>query len=319
MSQPHMDHNDLAQLLDSTLSEEARGSTIAHLAASDADAEVLGDAAYLLRDLDPQGGVADDEGADPRFDDADTGVDARVIPLRPPSTGARTWRRPPARWLALAAVLAGVLLVPLALSRSGSRGPGDFAALLANREAGLPTGWDQRGWSVRRGGGDPVIDNARAARLGALHTDLGLAISGGQAAETRLISEQIEQLLVDVPASGTVTPYYRDLAARAGGPKEELGKVLEDGRVAVAGFVDADFFDLGAWAAAARIAAASQDAAFFHARASRKMLDRAAALDSLDSGARATVDAIRTAAAADQPDWTVLTAQAKELLEQIGR
>ena len=342
MTQHDMDDNELARFLDRTLSEEERGSAVAHLSVSHADAELLADAAFVLRELDPEGGVIvdedDDADAAPHYVGGGPDTDPKVVPLSPPST-RRGWRRAPARWLALAAMVAGVLLVPLALSRSASAGSNDFAVLLKDREDGLPAGWTERPrWSVTRGGGDLPSDRPpqsewsighgdgsdsriariRAVRLGALHTDLALTISAGQADETRRLSAQIEQLLVDVPAAGAVAGYYRDIAARAGGPKEELTQALKDVRKDVVGFVDANHFGLGAWAEAARIAAASRDATFFRRRASRKMLDRAALLPSLDGEARATLEAIRNATRTDQPDWSVLGPQTTKLLWQIG-
>jgi hypothetical protein len=316
-----MDDNDLARFLDRTLPEEERGSAVAHLSASDVDAELLADAAFVLRELDPDGGVIVDEDEDadvvPGHAGVDTGPGPKVVPLQPPST-RRGWRRAPARWLALAAMVAGVLLVPLALSRTASAGSNDFAVLLERREAGLPPGWLEKPppWGARRGAGDPMTDDGRAARLGVLDTRLRLAISGAQAKETHELAGQTVHLLTDVTAGNYAAGYYRTIAERAGGPEKELVGALENGRKHVADIVGADYFGAGAWGEAARIAAFSQDASFFRRRASRKMMDRAALL--LDGKARATLDAIRTAAREDQPDWTVLQTQTHELLRQIG-
>jgi hypothetical protein len=319
-----MDHNDLARLLDRRLSEEERGSALAHLAESDDD-EVLGDAAYLLREAEAEGLVPApaDDGAEVRHrhaDETETGRDPKVVPLRPPSTTSRTWRRAPTRWLALAAVLAGVLLVPLALSRSGSRGPGDFAALLASRDAGLPsTDWvDRPPWGVNRGGGGFEADLPRSAKLGALQVDLEVAAAAGEPEQTRLVANRIAEMLNDVAGSGALAAAYRDIGARAGEPAETLMPSVAEARESLAPFFDEDHFNLGAWAETARIAAQRQDAAFFHARASKKMLDRAASLPALDAETGATVKAIQAAAQADRPDWNVLTKQSDELLRQIA-
>jgi hypothetical protein len=315
-----MDHNDLARLLDRTLSEDERGRALAHLAESDDD-EVLGDAAYLLRELEE--GAAADDGAEVRHsyaDETETGRAAEVVPLRPPSTTARPWRRAPARWLALAAVLAGVLLVPLALSRSGARDPGDFAGLLASRDAGLPdANWvDRPRWPVRRGEGGPSADLPTSARLGALQVALEVAVNARQVEQTNLLSERIALMLNDMPGSGAVAAAYRDIGARAAEPAETLAPSVAEARESLALFMDEDHFNLGAWAEAAAIAAKRQDAAFFHTRASRKILERAASLSSLDAETRATVGTIQAAAQADQPDWNVLVKQSDELLRQIG-
>lgn len=325
MTQPHMDDNDRARFVDGSMPEEERNATVAHLAASEEEAALLADVAYMLADLDPEGGVIADEDDDtdadadvvPLYAGVGTATGPKAVPRDPPST-RRGWRRAPARWMALAAMVAGVLLVPLALSRSGSSEPGDFAVLLERGEGGLPVDWLKRPppWGARRGAGDPMTDDGRAARLGVLDTQLRLAIAGAQAADTRGLAERTETLLADVTGGGPAAGYYRTIAERAGGPQKELAQTLKEGRQNVAELVGADYFSLGAWGEAAQIAAASQDAAFFQRRASRKMMDRAALL--LDGEARATLEAIRTAARADQPDWTVLQSLTHELLRQIG-
>jgi hypothetical protein len=318
-----MDHNDLAQFLDRRLSEEEHGRALAHLADSDDDAELLGDAAYLLRDLEGQDGVTvdeDEDGGHPHTDDADTGTDPKVVPLRPPSTARTHPRRLPARWLALAAVLAGVLLVPLALSRSGSRQPGDFASLLASRDAGLPdTSWLGRPrWGITRGGETVATDNGLAARLGALQVDLEVAAAAGQTEDTRLIVDDIAKRLDNVAGSGAVVAAYKDIGRRADEPAEALAAPLADARENLALFMNEDYFNLGAWAEAASIAVRRRDAAFFHAGASREMLDRWASLPSLDDKTRATVEAIRAATKVDPLNWTLLETQTGTLLRSVA-
>lgn len=323
MTQPHMDDNDRARFADGLMPEEERNAAVAHLAASEEEAALLADVAYMLADLDPAGGVIADE-----EDDADavpvhagvgTATGPKAVPLHPPAPPStrRGWRRAPARWLALAAMIAGVLLVPLALSRSGSREPGDFASLLANRQAGLPQGWAERDrWSVTRGSEAVAAENARAARLGALHVDLEVAAAAGQAQDTRLLSSTIASRLDDVTGAGPVAAAYRNIGARASEPAEALMKPLAEARESLALFVDEDHFNAGAWTEAAALAVQRRDAAFFHRRASRKMLDRTALL--LEGEGRAAVEAIRDAAGADPPNWTVLETQTSALLRRIA-
>jgi hypothetical protein len=318
-----MDNNDRARFLDQLMSEEEHGSTLAHLVDSDEDIEVVGDAAYLLRELEAEEGIVvvgdrDDDGPPPP-DDTETGRDAKVLPTPPPST-RRGWGRVPARWIALAAVLAGVVLVPLALSRSGSREPGDFASLLANRSAGLPPGkwWARDRWSINRGEGGPSADLPLAAKLGALQMALEVAAAGGQAEATELLAGRIVGMLT-MPGSGAVAAAYQDIAARASEPAETLAPSVVNARESLVAFLDEDYFSLGAWTEAAAIAARRRDTAFFHASASRKLLDHAASLPSLDYETRAVVETIRTAAAAEQPDWTTLAKSANDLLHRIAQ
>lgn len=326
MTQHDLDLNDLSRFIDRTMDDPERERALAHLSASDEDAGLLADAAWMLGDLEAEDGTVHDARTDAEDAEpvgAGAGADATVIPLRPPSAQRARPRRVPVRWLALAAVLAGVLLVPLALFRSGGRGEagGDFVALLANRQAGLSERWtDDRPWSTTRGGGG-FIDNHLAARLGALNTDLALAVAAGQAEQTELLALQIEVMVgdSDIPASGMAAAPYGQIAARAGEPAAALAPLLAEGRRSIAALVDGDAFDLGAWAEAARIAASRQDAAFFRARESRRMLDRAAGLDSLDAPTRASVDALGAAArAGGQPDWPALKTHADQLLRHLA-
>ncbi len=308
--------NDLARLLGpDAIPDEERSSIMARLLADDEAMSLAADTAYVLRDLEAEDGiVVVDETADdepPRVRDAEPAYDPKVVTLPPPST-RRTWRRPPARWLALAAVLAGVLLIPLALSRFGGRdSSGDFTALLAERQAGLPAGWEPA-WGRTRGAGSDAADNARAARLGALHTQLEVAFAGRQTSKAREISGQIATALEYVTAGGTVSPIYRDTTGALAGQ-------LAEAREGVAMLVGEDYFALGAWAEAARIAARQRDAEFFRARASRRMLDRAATVPSPEDATRAAVEKIRAALAPDQPDWAELETQTDHLLASLAR
>jgi hypothetical protein len=320
-----MDNNDLARFLDHTLAEEEHGRAVTHLSVSDEDAELLADAAYMLRELEAEDGTVADDGEDtshPHGDAADTGTDAKVIPLRPPSTARTRPRRVPVRWLALAAVLAGVLLVPLALSRSrGPAGPGEFAALLTSRDAGLSADWVNRPpWRATRGNASVAERNALSARVGATNVDLDVAIQARQAEQTVVLAERIAEWLERSPESGAAfaARYYREIAASASEEPKQLATSLAEARKFEAGVLDEDYMSLGAWAEAARIAAERRDAPFFHARASQKMLDRAASLPSLGEDSRPLIEAIRAAAQADQPDWTVLSEKTRELLSQIG-
>lgn len=328
MTRTRMDDNDKARFLESTMPEEERGRAVAHLSASDEDAEVVGDAAYLLRELEAEDGVAvAGDGADGTLADADAagavppaapdrpaGADAvpgdggaKVIPLRPPST-RRARRRVSPQWLALAAVLAGVLLVlPRALSRGGDpESPDQWASLLGNPDS-LSTGWlDRERWSRLRGEGEVSTDEARAARLGAWLLDLQLAVEGRQAEQTRRAAGHVEALLADVAGAGAVMRTYDAVQARAGAPPGELTELLEEGYEAVILFVDAEYFAAGAWTEAAQIAVASRDEAFFRSRATRRALDRISNL-TMPAEGHAALQRIRSASGGDAPlDWDAL-------------
>ncbi|HEU0302574.1 MAG TPA: hypothetical protein VFR37_24150 [Longimicrobium sp.] len=322
MTRHHMDPNDLARFLDRSMSEDEHGRAVAHLSASDEDAEVLADAAYLLRELeaaDPV--VADATASEPvKEDDRNTGTDAKVVPFRPPST--RAPRRVSRQWLALAAVLAGVLLVPFALSRRGGDlgSPGDYAALLSNREAGVSAEWlEDRPWSTsttRGGPGDSATDNARAVELGVLHVDLEVAVAARQADQMQLLGERLRILLEDVSGSGGAVQLYREIGRDPDRPVAQQAELLRQAEETVAVFLQDDVhYALGAWAEAARLAARSRDTAFFAARPSQEALDRFSKAGELAPPAREAAQQVRAQLeAGGAPDWTLLMQKLGTLL-----
>ncbi|HEX2207162.1 MAG TPA: hypothetical protein VHG93_05730 [Longimicrobium sp.] len=322
MTQPPMDENDLARFLDGEMSEEERGGAVAHLSESDADAELLADAAYMLRELEAEDGVVPltrPEPRHPHVDEVDKGTETGKKPPRPPSTERlRPRRRISARWLALAAVLAGVVLIPFALSRSrGPAGPGEFAALLAARDAGLPDGWTaERPWGRVRGSGDPLTDHreGQAARLGALWVDFELAVASGQVAQADTLCGDIDRVLGEVSSALPGTSRCAEIQSASSPARQKA--LLEEGREGVAGiFEDDAHFALGAWAEAAHLAAARQDAAFFAAKQSRSALDEFAGSTGLTPAAREAAQQVRARLQADGPPaWPALQSELGQLL-----
>lgn len=330
MTRPRTDHNDLARFLERSLSEEEHARALTRLSASDEDADVLADAAVMLRELEAEDGVVVAEEDDP--DDADpdppampadsadadpaVGGGATVIPLRPPSTQRR--RRIPTRWLALAAVLAGVVLVlPQAMSRGGGPGtPAQFAAALEDRGAGVPVGWIERDrWPRYRGPGDVAEDDAGAARLGALLVDLRLAVDAHQEAQTIPITDEIAATLPDVTGSESVAAIYRQIGERAGDAPAELEELMEDGHEFVVLLVDPDHFAAGAWTEAAQLAAVKRDAAFFRSTETRRALRDMAGL-AMPADARTALGVARAAGEGEAPpDWSAL----EDALATLGR
>jgi hypothetical protein len=316
--------NDLARLLGpDAIPDEERSSIKARLLADDEAMSQFADATAVLRELEAEDGIvvvgetAHDE--PPRVGDADPAHDPKVVPLPPPST-RRAWRRPPARWLALAAVFVGALLV-LPPRFGGRDSSGDFAASFTDPQAGVPPDWVLPYGT--RGEGNAAADNALAAHFGALHMQLELAVAARQQdttqrSETVDISRRIAVMLDGVTAGGTVSPIYHAIAARDSLSQDSVLHLLAEGRKYLPPFVGKDYFALGAWAEAARIAAHRQDAAFFRTRASRRMLDRAASGPSPEDATRASVEKIRAALAPDEPDWMALRSETDQLLRSLA-
>lgn len=302
MKEPHMDAERLAALLDGRLNERERAEVLERLASSDEAFEAYVDAVVATRELE-----AEDEAAG-------------VVPLRP-VRGRPWWKRPGAQWLALAAVLAALALAPWLWTRLAAPGlddPGGFVALLEAEDAGLPTGWEKRPWGSTRAAGDPLTLDARAVRLGALVVDLEVAVRAGDPAAA-VLAGSVAALLEGVPAAGPVAAVYREVARRAGEPAEALEPLLEQGREAVARVAGEEMVALGAWAEAARIAAARRDAEFFRTRETRATLERLEELSDSDPPARAAVERIRSALSAEgAPEWGALEGGVEGLLGAVA-
>jgi hypothetical protein len=300
--------NDLARLLGpDAIPDEERSSIMARLAADDEAMSQFADATAVLRELEAEDGIIvvgetpHDE--PPRVHEAEPAHDPKVVTLPPPST-RRTWRRPPARWLALAAVFVGALLVLPA--RFGGRGltqPGELATLL-DREAGLPPKWNQRP-SATRSGGDPLLETevGRAARLGVLWVDLELAAAPGKAVQADTVCSQIASVLDLVPAGGAVGLDCARMVPAAGVDPRVLRETRE---VLAARFEYEPHFALGAWAEVARLAVMRRDAGFFASRRSLQALDRIAASDDLALAARKSAQQVRARLSDRAPEWAVL-------------
>jgi hypothetical protein len=295
-----MDAEKLAALMDGRLNESERADLLARLAASPEELEVHGDAAAVLGELEPESG--------------------KVLPLAPRVPAGR---RRVYRWLAAAAILAGIALVgPLFqfVRRSAPPGPGRFTELLVENGALLPAGFEERPWTTVRGGGtEPLTTSALAARAGALAVDLEIAVWSRDSAAPRLAGE-LALLLSSIPAGAPVAAMYRDVGQRAPeASPEEVRPLLDRAGAAASELTEPQVYHLAAWAEAARIAAARRDREFFRASESRSALEWASQLTTLPEAVRATVERIRSALSdPGTPEWTALERDLVELLRLLG-
>jgi hypothetical protein len=228
-----------------------------------------------------------------------------------------------ARWAALAAVLAGAVLVPLLrLGSAVSYDPASVAARLSPAAARLPAEWTERmPWGTVRGADGPSLtDEARSARLGARLVDLEVAVRSGDHAAAAQEARRVRALLGDVPGGGILSPTYASIEAKAGEPADSLRPLLKEGREGIAQLVEKDYLEAAAWAEGARLAAAAHDAAFFRGSKAPKALERSAALPGLSETGRATVERVRAALPGEKaPDWTALGQGLDDLLGALGR
>jgi hypothetical protein len=196
------------------------------------------------------------------------------------------------RWLAAAAVLATLALVPVLRSRANAwRDPSRLAALAMQRGEPLPADWGPA--SAYRGAGGTGENTGVAARIGALHVDLVVSAAAGDTARVSLLAGRVERLFENVSVSDAVAADYGELKASSTLSRRELLRRLAAVRADAADITDPDYFALGAWTEAARLAARRRDSAFFAARESREALERAASLEELGPDMKAPVTRLR--------------------------
>jgi hypothetical protein len=295
---PQVDAEKLAALLDGRLSERERAAVLAQLAGSPELRETYADAIAAL-------GAAATAGSP-------------VVPIES-RVRRRRWA-PIAAWVGLAAVLAGVVLLPAVRGRlrpSGPGAPGDFVELLREPGAPLPAGWDTPAWSSTRGPSDPLTPEARAARIGARLVDLEVAIAARDSAAGR-IAQELVFLLEGAPAGAPVAAMFREVAGQVGAPSAELMRKLDQASAAATDLAGAELVRLGAWAEAARIAAGKGDAAFFQSSEYVQTLKHAASAAALPGAAQSLANDLKDEVSKPSTDFPRIGEILGRLLEVLG-
>jgi hypothetical protein len=320
VNEPHVDPERLGALMEGTLPPRERAALLRGLAASPEALEAYADALAVAGELEGQDRAAPGDAATSATsantaEATDNGTP--VIPFRPRRAGG--WA-PRAR-LALAASVAAVAIGAAAWGlsrRPDDADPGRYAALLSR--PGLPAGWNAEPWTAARAPDETLDPRARAVRVGARITALESASAAGDAAAARRAAGDVGALLDPLPAAGPASALYAELGRRAGEPPAATRALRERGRRTAARLAGEEGVGLGAWAEAARLAAARRDADFFRARATRGAMERAAGDPALAPSARAGVERIRAALAAPAgPDWGAVEREAARILADAGR
>jgi hypothetical protein len=308
MSDHESDDERLAAFLDGRMDARRREEMLAHLARSGEDRAVLAGTAAILRQLEEAGAARPgqaEHAAAAGGEPADAAVPEGVIALDTHRAGqpepdhlARRTRAPALRWMALAAVLAGVALVTGRALRPGpSVGdePVRLAARLEHGAEGLPAGWtERRPWVSPRGddAGDapssPGERSARSARAGALLVDLSVAVRARDAGATRVLAAQIASRF---DLRGGREGALRRIADGAGASPERLRPLVAEATERIAKRLDAD---------------------------ARETLDRAARLTAADPPALAAVQQVRRLLAADPPQWGALAPAIDALARELA-
>jgi hypothetical protein len=297
VKEPREDDERLSALLEGRVEGRQREDMLAHLAAADEDYEVFTDTAAVLRALEEE---------DAR---------ARRGPV-PPSMRKRGWVR-------TAAYAVSAVVVLLAISwalreRGGSAGasPLQLAMRADPDAAGLRTGWAIPAPSDPPRGEDRAATNALAVRAGAMLVDLSVAVLAGDLPRARQLAGQA---LDDFePGAGPRAPLRRIAEAGPDTPRDSLNALVNAAtdRLAALGRKP---LEVGAWAEAARIAAAARNAGFFQDDAGPGMLDHAEDL-ATDDDARRAVAQVREVLPANgaPPRWVELEERLGTLLSELS-
>jgi hypothetical protein len=232
--------------------------------------------------------------------------DVKVVPI----SSARRWRRWTVIAPAAAAAVLAIVVVPRLVSRSGPAVSASAYAteLIGNPrfDGGLHAGWEQRGWSVTRGGAGSretsgtqqvrtPLESKLAFRLGVRSVDLQVALLRPDTALAGRLTDEIIDNLKGIAFSDLAGAGYTDLRSRlatdtraqaidrASGAEREVRDLLKNTP-----------FEFGEWAGAADLAAQTHDASFFeskHGASAVKSIVPAGSLDPEDVEALGTIDA----------------------------
>jgi len=244
----------IAAFLDNRLPPAERQRALRVLAQSDASFEVFADALRI------QAGEAA----------------SNVVPIRQPSR----WKR------FIPAAAAAVLLIailPLVRSRQSPASTPSATAIVAQlapqtgiRMAG---GWEQRDWSVMRGGPSALAESARDFRLGVRTVDLQLALAMDDKQVADRLAAEMAEWIGTVQLSQVVTSSYSSLRAdlTGGQPRERLTSDASTAESKLGELVDPFWFGFGKWSAGAELAARNRMGAFFQSNLTAGVIKNALA------------------------------------------
>jgi len=341
-----LDAEKIAALLAGKLGETERAAALERLASSGDDFRLFMETAAVLREIEEEEAPREEAGEplepayaadaavgsgeaapapadDPPHEPGSSGRgDPRAAPPlhTPPSAAPRWRRRRVALWIA--PVLAGAAaVIVLLLVRRRSPDTADLTAPVALlSRPGLSAGAaDDHPWSHTLGTPAALAPTARAARAGALHTELALALRARDAAAAAQVVAQLETVLSGDALTRPTANVYRNAARAAADDPRRAAALLAQAGEGAAGVLDAEWMQAGAWAEAGWIAAADHDEAFFAAPAFRAELDRIGRLPGIGGRARGASEQVRAQVQAGAPyRWDTLKAGMRGLLAALA-
>lgn len=250
----------LASVLDGSASPSERDDVMRRLAASREDYTIFLEAVAIARALESSEDVSF---VMPRVNAPTAIADTALAPRR------RRSRRYAAPLSLLAAALAiffvsrlrssgsaDVLRTAYAVHVTGTSGAGAL-------ERRLGTEWNAPLWSVSRGSSVGVNSASRAFRAGVAIAQLQIALSVADSTAVFEIGDTVQELLAGVDGSA---PLAARLASSRGRDGVLDARLLGEFAVQLRAVLgDGDWFDLGVWSGAARMAAQNEERAFFAA------------------------------------------------------
>jgi hypothetical protein len=246
-----VDPETLAALLDGKLSADERERVIARLAKSEREYEDLLETTALVSELNASPTTGTAPASPPPV--------ALVRDTPPLSAPTPNWRRP---GLIGPLIIAASLLVVMVLRTKVA--PSAEASLFSVIESAAGTERIPADWPRTRGATDAITPEVLAFRLGALFTDLDLAFAARDSVAIRAVAAHLADLASTVTTGGTTVVRIRFLAGdgmssamSSPADRQTLGASLRTLTTKAA------WFDLGAWAQAARHAAHAGRADFF--------------------------------------------------------
>jgi hypothetical protein len=183
----------------------------------------------------------------------------------------------------------------------------------------LPADWAPA-WGQTRGGPAFRENSGVAARVGVLHMEMVVAANAGDTRKASDLAATTAALLETVSGGAGARAEYAAIADSTQWSRARILEQLAAVRADAAEVTEPDYFAVGAWTEAARLAANRRDAAFFRARDNREALERAVSLDVLNDRARTVATRLRRAVEQGEiRDWTSLANDLGELQDALAR
>ena len=263
MSDDRIDPELLAAFLEGTVTPEEREGVLRTLAKSKSAYASFVEASAIHRELTGANSDASPEA-----------IPATVTPLAGRPRHSTAWSRP--RYVVPGLLAAGIAAIVLTrAATNATREPARVAELVEatslTRAKGsgaltrnLGAAWDQPPWSVTRGAEPTPGQEALAFRTGVRFAQLEVAAQSLDTSAVTRAAEAVADLVSTTQAGAPLSSSIRGLSREPdfGGRAGRAATARRIGELVGA----VDWFDLGTWCEAARLAVMARDAAFFDPR-----------------------------------------------------